>query len=324
MSRNPAAPAAVAVVGEVLVDMATSGGADYVALPGGAPANVAVALSRLGVPTQLLARISDDGFGELIRGHLEANGVGRRYCVAAREPTTLAIATVSADKAATYSFYTEGTANWQWTADELPDRLPDQVRALVTGSLALAMPPGAQALEVFVANEHRRGEVFIAYDPNIRPALAATRVAEAARVERQIALAHLVKASEEDLGWLYPDRDPVEVAHRWQRVCGGWVVLTRGAQGAYSICPSGEAVAVPGRTVRVIDTIGAGDAFLAGLLAAVADQRLFGATAHAVLQRLAEDVVIQAMSYASTVAAFACTRAGANPPTRDEVYSESS
>lgn len=194
---------------------------------------------------------------------------------------------------------------------------------MVTGSLALAMPPGAQALEAFVASEHRRGEVFIAYDPNIRPALAGTRVAETARVERQIALAHLLKASEEDLGWLYPGCDPVEVAHRWQRVCGGWVVVTRGAQGACSILPSGEEVAVPGHAVHVADTIGAGDAFLAGLLAAIADRRLLGPSAHAVLRGLTDDVVIQAMSYASTVAAFACTRAGANPPTREQVAKRS-
>ena len=319
MSRYPNAPATVAVIGEVLVDLATSGGADFVALPGGAPANVAVALSRLGVPTELLARISEDSFGELARDYLEANSVGCGYCVTAREPTTLAIATITADKAATYSFYTQGTANWQWTADELPDRLPKHVRALVTGSLALALPPGAEVLEAFVAHEHRRGEVFIAYDPNIRPSMAATRTVEAARVERQLALAHLVKASEDDLLWLYPDRDPIEVAHRWQQACGGWVVVTRGAQGAYSVCPSGEAVAVAGHTVLVRDTIGADDAFLAGLLAALADQRLFSAAPGAVLQLLTEDVVTQAMSYASTVSAIACTRAGANPPTRDEV-----
>jgi len=319
MPPTPDAPATVAVVGELLVDLANAGGADYVALPGGAPANVAVALSRLGVPTELLARISTDSFGGLVRKHLEANAVGCRYCVAASEPTTLAVAVLSPDRAATYSFYTQGTADWQWTARELPDRLPEEVRALVTGSLALAIAPGAEVLEAFVAKECGEGRVFIAYDPNIRPALASARETEVARAERQIGSSHLVKASEDDIAWLYPEHDPVEIARRWQRTCGGWVVVTRGARGAFSVSPSGELVTVAGRPVQVVDTIGAGDAFLSGLLAAIADRGLLGTTAQATLSALTDDVVEQVMSFATVVAALTCTRSGANPPTRAEL-----
>jgi fructokinase len=319
MSPFPAAPAAVAVVGELLVDLANAGGPEFVALPGGAPANVAVALSRLGVPTELLARISSDSFGRLVREHLAANRVGIRFSAPASEPTTLAVAMLSADNAATYSFYTQGTADWQWTPKELPEVLPRQVRALVTGSLAFAMKPGAEVLEEFVANEYRRSELFIAYDPNIRPTLASSRQEEASRVERQITRAHLVKASEEDLAFLYPTRDFIEVAHRWQEACRGWVVVTRGAKGAYSVCPSGEAVLVAGREVQVVDTIGAGDAFLAGLLAVMVDLRLFGTTALVALQGLTASVVEQAIDYAGAVAALTCGRPGADPPSREEV-----
>jgi fructokinase len=336
-----ARPSTVAVIGEILVDLANTGGARYLAVPGGAPANVAVALSRLGIPTELIARISHDHFGEFVRAHLVESGVGREYCVTAAEPTTLAVATLSADQVATYSFYSQGTADWQWAADELPVRLPGHVRALVVGSLALGLPPGAAVIEQFVAEQRRAGELLIAYDPNIRPTLAAPREAEVARVERQIGLAHLVKASEEDLRWLYPDRDPHDVARQWQADCAGWVTVTCGPGGAFAICPDGREVAVPGRPVQVVDTIGAGDAFLAGLLAGLDDRQLFGAGAgagggggggrgagfgadagagaDATLGLLTAGIVEEIMSEAVHVAALTCTRAGANPPTRQEL-----
>jgi len=309
----------VAVLGEVLVDLANTGGALYLAVPGGAPANVAVALSRLGVTTELIARISDDHLGEFVRAHLVANGVGREYCVTATEPTTLAVATLSADKIATYAFYSQGTANWQWTGEELPAYLPPYVCALVTGSLALGLPPGAAVLEEFVETQYRHGRVLIAYDPNIRPTLAASREEEVTRVERQIRLAHLVKASEDDLKWLYPARDPRDVARAWQEAYGGWVTVTRGPRGAFAICPSGEEVSVAGLAVQVVDTIGAGDAFLAGLLAGLADRGLFAALAAGTLKRLTTEIVAEIMSEAVLVAALTCARAGANPPTRLEL-----
>jgi fructokinase len=308
------------VIGEALVDMANTGGAIYLAVPGGAPANVAVALSRLGIATELIARISGDHFGEFVTAHLVANGVGREYCVPASQPTTLAVATLSADKVATYSFYSQGTADWQWTGGELPAHLPEHVRVLVTGSLALGLPPGAAVIEDFVAAQYRCGEVLVAYDPNIRPALAASREAEVARVERQIRLAHLVKASEDDLAWLYPDRDPRDVARQWRRLAGAWVTVTRGPRGAFAICPSGEEVEVPGRPVQVVDTIGAGDAFLAGLLAGLADRGLLAATAADTLRQVTADIVAQILAEAVVVAALTCARAGANPPTRAELH----
>ena len=210
---------------------------EFTARPGGAPANAAVALARLGVTTEFLGRLSSDYFGQLLRAHLGENGVGLHYAVSTDEPTTLAVVHLSHEGSADYTFYLEGTANWRWRRDELPELKPASTSVLVAGSLALAVGPTAAVLEQFVAEQYATGLVLIAYDPNVRPALAQSLEAEVKRVERQVGSAHVVKASEDDVSWLYPDTDLETVARRWHQLNGGWVTITRGARGAYAITP---------------------------------------------------------------------------------------
>lgn len=308
----------ITVAGEALIDLVDEGEGRYQAHPGGGPANVAVALARLGVPSSLLARVSSDALGRRVEAHLAGNGVSLRDITRAAELTTLAMASLDDGGRASYSFYVNGTADWQWAPGELPAQLPPDVLALHTGSLALTVQPGAAALEALLATEHARGQVTVSIDPNIRPLLAGSRDAEVTRVERQFRLAGLVKASEEDVAWLYPGVGYEEVARRWQRLGPRLVAITLGERGAYLLGPDGSAVLRPARITTIVDTVGAGDAFCAGLLDALGRRGLLGAAGAAALAQLTSADLAALADWAGLIAGLTCQRAGADPPTRDE------
>ncbi|MDM4718698.1 carbohydrate kinase [Micromonospora sp. WMMA1363] len=306
----------IAVIGEALVDLVAEdrvGG--YRAVPGGSPANVALALARLEQPVRLLARLSGDGFGQRIGAHLRDNGVDLAWAVSADEPTSLAVATLDDSGQASYQCYLNGTADWQWTASELPNLAAAPVTALHSGSLALALPPGATVLEDLFARERRRGALTLSIDLNLRPSIVADRDGERQRVERQVRSAHIVKASEEDLGWLYPGRAVEEVMADWRAAGAACSVVTLGAVGSCLLAPDGRLYRQPARRVDVVDTVGAGDAFTGGLLAALADVGALGDRPGARLTAVAPEQWRQVLDLASTVAALTCARRGADPPT---------
>jgi fructokinase len=313
----------ITVIGEALIDL-VGDGTVYRATPGGSPLNVAVGLARLGVPCALLARLSSDTFGGQLRDHLRRNGVSHRYLVPAAEPTTLAFASLDAEGSARYEFYVEGTADWQWTKDELPSPLPPEVTAVHAGSLAVALPPGAAVIEEFLRRERARGAVTLSYDPNIRPLLCPDREATRERVERHIRLAHVVKASAEDVTWLYPDTPLAEVLRRWSTLGPALVVLTLGADGAVARQPEGPEVRVDAPTVRVVDTVGAGDAFTSALLAGLARRDLIAALRDERARRLRDDLLTELLTASCRVAALTCTRPGADPPSIDELEADTS
>lgn len=309
----------ITVAGEVLIDLVDQGGGCYQAYNGGSGANVAVGLGRLGVPCSMLARISGDQLGRQLEANLAGNGVSLRDVAPAAEPTTLALASLDEAGRAVYSFYANGTADWQWQAAELPGELAPDVTALHAVSLVLAMPPGASALEELLAAEHARGAVTISIDPNIRPSLAAGHADEVARVERQLRLAHLVKASEEDIGWLYPGTGYAEVARHWQRLGPHVVVVTLGEQGAFALAPDGTGIARPAPAIEVVDTVGAGDAFTVGLLDALWTMDLLGADHRDELRRIAPDALTAALDGAAVLSALTVARPGADLPDRAAV-----
>jgi fructokinase len=309
----------ITVCGEALVDLVSTDGRHFTAHPGGSPANVAVGLARLGAPVSLLARLSRDPFGRLLRAHLFDNGVDGRDLVDAAEPTTLAIATVDAEGSATYKFYVEGTADWQWTDDELPDLLPDDVDAIHTGSIVLERAPGAERVEALLGREHERGAVTVSYDPNVRLARRGSRSDGLVAVERVVALADVVKVSSEDLDWLLPGVAYEDVACRWLELGPALVVVTLGAAGALTLGRAAGEVRVSTHQIDVVDAVGAGDAFASGLLAGLAEQRLLGGAASERLRRVDAQQLATVLEYAALVATLTCARAGANPPTREEV-----
>ncbi len=309
----------IAVCGEALVDLVETAPSTYRALPGGSPANVAVGVARLGVPVALLARVGLDGFGPILARHLHANGVDDRYLVRTEEPTTLAVAAVDEQGRADYVFYLSGTADWQWTADELPDAFDDDVRILHTGSLALALAPGASVLEQLMRRERDFDRLLVSYDPNLRPALEPDRAATCRRVERQVAAAHVVKASSDDLAVIYPGRDVTDVAQDWLALGPALVVVTLGPHGAIAVTRE-HVVSRAAPPVTLVDTVGAGDAFTAGLLTGIAALPAPRGTALVdAVAGLSESATAALVDRAVAVATITCTRAGADPPTVDEL-----
>ena len=309
----------ITVCGEALIDLVDQGGGRFQAHPGGSPANVAVGLSRLGAPVALLARVSGDAFGRLLHAHLRGNGVDPRYLAQAVEPTTLAVVSLDENGVATYDFYVEGTADWHWQPWELPDPLQDDVTALHSGSLALAVEPGASMVTALLRRERKRGQVTISIDPNIRPTFEPDRRSALERVEEQVKLADVVKVSADDLDWLVPGRSAMECARRWQAMGPAVVVVTLGALGAVAVAADGIELRRPSVPVTVIDTVGAGDAFTAGMLDAMRRVGLLGVRGRDGLRTISAELLGRIMDEAMLAAALTCGRAGADSPTWAEV-----
>lgn len=304
-----------AVIGEALIDMVQPEPGDtFVAKVGGGPLNIAVGLQRLGHPTSMMARFSTGSLGSLVRGHAEANGLDLGASVSTDDPTTLAFATLDRHRQASYDFYVDGTADWGWTSEELA-RLPSTAVAVHTGSVAAAISPGADALLALWRGLRTEGRLVLSFDPNVRPALVGERSAAVARVEAFVAASHVVKASDEDLRWLYPGEDLAGVLRRWVTLGPELVVMTRGADGCAAETRSGVSADRPGVKVEVVDTIGAGDSFESGLLSGLADEGLLHPDGLAQLSSTQLDSVLRR---AVTVAAITCGRAGADPPNRAE------
>ncbi|HEU0127443.1 MAG TPA: carbohydrate kinase, partial [Pseudonocardiaceae bacterium] len=275
---------------------------------------IAVGLRRLGHRTELMARLSRRPLAQVIRRHAEVNGIGLSRSVETTDPATLAFAALDEHGVAAYEFYVQGTADWGWTVEEL-SALPADSLAVHCGSLAAAISPGAEAILSTIQRVHAAGRSLVSFDPNVRPDLAGPRELAAARVERFVAAAHVVKASVEDVAWLYPDTGSVEVLTSWLRLGPALVVLTRGADGCLALTPHGVEVDAPAVEARVEDTIGAGDAFMAGLLSGLADG---GCLSPVAVARMSPADLRVTLQRATTLAAMTCGRVGADPPTRAE------
>ncbi|MEH0548934.1 carbohydrate kinase [Streptomyces sp. B21-105] len=280
-------------------------------LPGGGPANTAVALARLGTPARFLARLSGDVFGRLFRAHLEASGVDLSYAVAAAEPSTLAVAELDATGQAAYSFHAQNTADWQWTPGELAAVDLSEAACVHTGSLALVREPGGAVVEEFLASAAPRATISI--DPNVRPLLVRPEVYRA-RLAHWCSLADVLRLSEDDLELLLPGVGPEQACDTWHEAGARLVVITLGADGALASL-DGERVRVPAVTTGVVDTVGAGDSFTAGLLHHLGSRGLLGGR----LTGLGLDDVANACRFGARVAALTCSVAGPNPPWRDQL-----
>jgi fructokinase len=299
----------IVVCGEALIDLVPAGPpATWRAAYGGGPANTAVALARLGTPVALACRLSVDNFGRQLRSYLLDAGVDLSLAVSATEPTTLAVVAFDERGSADYQFYVNGTADWQWSPGELPNVLPPGTRGLHIGSLASILPPAAAVLREWITAH--RGDAMVTYDVNVRAALLPEREIYRREVRAWLDAAHVVKASNDDLAWLYPGEDPLDVARRWLDEHDLTLVLvTAGADGAVAVPRGQEPVHVGGVAVEVADTVGAGDTFTAAFLHLV-ELRADG------FDRAS---LASALRFAVAAAALACTRKGAQPPTLDEV-----
>jgi fructokinase len=299
------------VVGEALVDLVGQRGSrTLVAHPGGSPANVALGLARLGDQVTLMTRLGRDALGEMVSAHLLASGVRVDSGPDQGTSTSLAIATLAAG-IATYDFRIE------WDIDEL-EPLPIETRCLHTGSLATALTPGNTNVENLMEREHRRGRVTISYDPNVRPALLGSPDRARPGIERLVGLSDVVKVSDEDLYWLYPDRPDEDVAREWLGLGPALVVVTRGGRGVYAVTADLE-LRQPAQPIDLVDTVGAGDSFTSGLLDGLRRADLIGGSRRVALAAIDESTLGSVVGAAALVAAITCSRPGADPPTRAEV-----
>ncbi len=306
----------IGVGGEALIDFVPAevdGRLAYLPRPGGSPCNVAIGLARMGIATAFIGKLSQDRFGDDLHAYLRSNRVDLQWLVRGSEPTALAFVIPDDDGGHDFAFYGNGTAEQSLTVGELPDDFPDDLTALHFGSYSLMLGSSADAYRQLIVRES--GSRVISLDPNVRPALVPDLILHRQRLESLLPLTTLVKASVEDLDWLYPDEDYLDVAGRWLEMGPLLVVVTRGAEGAAGLTAN-STVNVPGLTVDIVDSVGAGDAFMSALLARLDDLGLLHRNA---LSRLKEDAIRCALSYANTAAAITCTRQGADPPTRCEI-----
>ena len=295
----------ILVIGEALVDvfLRADGGVDEA--PGGSPANVALALGRLGHSPRLLTRLADDERGQSVRAWLEASGVEVTAVSASRTAT----ATARLDKtgAATYEFDLE----WDLAGAEA-----ESSGIVHTGSIAALMQPGSTDVARILDELHETA--LITYDPNIRPALLGDASLVREQVEAIVARADLVKASDEDLLWMYPDRVPLDVARSWLATGPAVVVMTVGEGGAMAMSRSGLLV-VEAPRVDVVDTVGAGDTFMGAVIDGLVREGYRNASARSRLRDIRAEELTSILQFAAFAAAITVSRPGADPPRRDEL-----
>jgi fructokinase len=294
----------------------SAGTLQILAHAGGSPANVAIGLARLDVPVQFAGRLSSFGLGPWLSAHLTANGVDVSPSVLAAEAPTLALVDLDVEGLATYRFYGPETADWQWRPEELPRVQSPGIAAVHTGSLATAIAPGAETLVAWARQLRADRRVLLSYDPNVRPSCVTDRARLTERVHPWIRLADLIKVSKEDLAFLHPGADPVEVCRHWAAEGPELVVLTAGAHPAVAFRPDRSCVVGPIPSGAVVDTVGAGDAFSAGLLASLA---CAGSLHPGGISALDAEQLYRCLTLATRVASLTCGRAGADPPCRSEL-----
>lgn len=304
----------ILVSGEALIDLIPDPNKEdaYDAVLGGSPYNVAIGLARLGAESAFISRISADGNGEALAAALTANGVDLSFVARDMRPTTLAfVMRGTAKTGSRYSFYLDGTAyDGAWP---FPAEWPKGAAHLHVGSFAAVERHGGAVVEAMrLASSH----ATMSFDPNIRPFVTPDREAVGLVVEQLVSLAPIVKASQEDLEWLYPERAVEDSVTAWAKSGPRFCVVTLGERGAVAMLGR-ERIEVPAPHVEVVDTVGAGDSFMSALLSAMDCDHALGPEAPAPSRTELE----RWLRFAAAASAITCTRKGADPPTRKEVES---
>ncbi len=303
-------PSVITVVGEALIDIIVDPAGNVTSVVGGAPLNTARTIARLGVPATFLGGVSRDAFGARIMRLLEADGVGYALGEQVDEPTTLAIAQIDADGAATYRFMMEGTSAAAVTPQAALSHIGTECSALHVGTLGLVLQPlaGASAAVVAAAPADR----LVMVDPNCRPSVMTSSDVFDRTLQAVLERADVVKVSGDDLAFIYPSIETHDAAVRLQRESGAVVLFTDGARSVHVLTESDDVVLEVPR-VTVVDTVGAGDSFSGGFLA----QWLSKGLGRADVANL--DEVLSAARFGIAVAAITCQRPGADPPNVQEV-----
>jgi fructokinase len=293
------------VIGEALIDIVERDGQPLGEHVGGSPLNVAIGLGRLGRDVDFLTHIGRDDRGKRIVDYVEASGVQLVSGSVDAKRTPTALARLDASGAASYVFDIE------WALAGTPEVAPPLVAH--TGSIAGFLDPGCLATAALL--DTYRPSATISYDPNVRPALISDHEQARTRIERLVERADVVKASDEDLRWIDPSREPERIAETWLGLGPSIVAVTMGGQGAFAVCAAGT-VRVPALPVEVVDTVGAGDAFMTGLIDALWTLDLLGAAKRVDLAHISLDDLQTVVQAAARMGAVVVTRAGADMPDR--------
>jgi fructokinase len=301
--------------GEALIDFVpartAAGEIAYVARPGGSPFNVAVTVGRLGVPAGFLGSVSTDFFGGRLLAALRASNVDTTYVSRLDRPSTLAFVDLESVEPE-YTFYDSEAAHRYWAP---AGEVGADVTMLHFGSLALIDEPAAVHFADLMARE--KGRRIVTLDPNIRPTVVRGKeAAYRARLTAMLGLADLIKISGADLAWLDPHRETAAIARSWLAGGAALVVVTAGADGATAFARDGRTIRRAAEPIELVDTVGAGDSFMGALLAGL---DAAGATTPGKLAQIDDEAVAGALAFAARVSAITCSRAGADPPWRDDV-----
>ena len=268
-------------------------------------------------------------FGQIIREKLTKNNVNFKNSIVTEENSTLAIVSLNEQGVPTYSFYVNGTSDWGWTKEELPTQEQldkEQINCIQFGCLTMAMEPGNLVIEKWAKDHYDQKSLTISHDINMRPALGFDRTQERNRVERVNSFSHLIKASDEDIYWLYdlPEGSDVDpIVAKWIGDSGRHVFVTRGGDGVSVYRPAADGSVtrfdVPSRKINVVDTVGAGDTFCANLLGQLSDIGALGTDPFDRLANLSDEDLRGFVHTAGIAASITCERAGCEPPTKEDL-----
>jgi fructokinase len=301
------APSAL-VIGEALVDIVVPTRGDRREYPGGSPANVAMTLGRLDRPVELVTWLAEDARGRMVRDHFKESNVKIQDSSMRARKTSTALATLDQTGAATYEF------DLDWQVPEV--EIEESVIITHAGSIAATLEPGGT--DVVRLLEEARDQATITYDPNARPTIMGDRDEAYERVKEIIKLSDVVKTSDEDIQWFSGSDDIELTANKWLEMGASLVVVTRGGDGSSAFIP-GVRIDMPAADVEVVDTVGAGDSFMGGLIDALWSENLLGANNRYALRNIEQDTVVRILARASSISAITVSRAGANPPWKKEL-----
>ena len=293
-------------LGEALIDFKAKGHLLFQGYEGGSPMNVAIASAKLGGKVGFGGQVSSDLFGQALRDYLKKNNVDTNFLLEHPAPSTLAFV-AEIDGQAHFTFISNDAANTLYDPQPRPT-FPDSLRFLQFGSISLLVEPTSSSI-VDIVKKHRE-RVTIVLDPNVRPSVTPDKQAFMKSLESWISLAHILKISSQDLDWLYPNEPYEETAKKYLELGAGLVLITDGDKGVTLYRKGHDNLHVAAPRVNVVDTVGAGDTFTGSLMVALLEYKNLN---------LSGDDWRKVLSFATHAAAFNCTRAGANPPTKDEL-----
>jgi fructokinase len=295
------------VCGEVLIDLIPDASGERTPHVGGGPANTAKALARLGHDVQFIDGISSDKYGQMSERELLDDEVKLELALKSDKPTCLAIITLNEHGGASYQFEIDGTATFDFSAEWLPDPSRYKPQVLHIGTLVTVIQPGADVLFDWALQVAEIAPIV--FDPNVRSVVMSDHKKYVEAVERWVSISSVVKVSDDDMAWLYPDQSYEAVAKRWIDAGAALVVVTRGASGLVGFTAVGS-VEAPGVKVEVADTVGAGDTVGAIIVEAMIEKGILNLTG---------DVLKSVLHRAAVAAGITCSRKGAQPPYKHEL-----